>query len=680
VVVDLATGINWHGATPSSVYVNPCLQMQEAINPALVMSGPSEDTDRSITIRGSATVEYGDLYDYGPFRVCLAMFPTTTSGTSGAWTDADSDGLIDGTSYPIPRNQDYLNTSYMSINWNKAKVTLDMTGQAEPSVFMMRGSGYLVGRYSSANEFKGSIGDNWTEAGSLRLRKTNAEVTSAWTRGRIVGASVTTLMEAAKSFVYVWDQGIRRSSLEYMRLEVIGNASDYDDVGIVSAQSWGTNYSHTRIRSVANAVRLYDNNIREWSQFYFNATDYGVVLGDFTIGGESPLYSSCVCASGVCGTGSTCSLTTNSQAYGATFSQGVNEDCDYGCIVVIDGGQDVLFKHVWIETTKAAIRGHQVLLGAGQCGAGDSYSTCGKDADCPSSGTCAFTSTWSPGTSIVFSNTLIPTDGGWLGAASCVGSADPQPCCTGPTAGVTCVDWDGMFVGPSTRNNGYYAARFPGSIINTTYKAAAPTTQLFFGTNADGAQRMVMDFSGALGTSQTQVFPDYKAVKGDHDFAITWEMDETGLNGDSGKCMANAGGALVTCGAATDVALPYQPIFWTGGSCVLYDVTGWAIADKAVFELVEVGATGTLTALAGGVQIPTNLAAVPVAYNLYTKKDGNEPKQALGVQGSTGAVAVRLRLKSGNVDAGDNAVGTIKCTVRGIPMPTVSNQDAFGLQ
>lgn len=85
-VVNGTTGVTaWSDGTVTS-YTNKCLQMQEAVNRYLDTSVTTYQ-DYSVRYTGNFSVAWTDFYDQGPYRTCLAIFPTASvigaQGTGG---------------------------------------------------------------------------------------------------------------------------------------------------------------------------------------------------------------------------------------------------------------------------------------------------------------------------------------------------------------------------------------------------------------------------------------------------------------------------------------------------------------------------------------------------------------------------------------------------------------------
>ena len=724
-VLDLPNGITYVNGTAytgldaSGDYVtsggtttfagNFCAQLTKSATPYTL---DTANLRTRIKVMGTPTsylsAYWDDLYDLGPFRTCFAILPgfdITAAGASGL-TRVGTSVKTTGTS----SQRLFIEFDNVFLGFSEYHAT---NGQlSEPVKFFAFGSAYLFGK-GADGRLNGDLNAGLSVNGQLSLKAASACdgtgatcSTGRWQRGRLPTFTSTSPGNATTTILWSLD-GVQRADFSNLNLTLSGQGgttdTDRDDYGLEMNNSWKVAMPKIVFSLLGTAGVFHGNISSRMLDWYIGDNNAGLAFGDFSSGGDIPIWSSCLCETdAACGSGTgSCTILTSDSVYGGQFENIGLEANPFGELIFIDVGVSMSFNKIRSEGETAQLANgtgmqrHAIIFGAGQCGteAGtldDTGKTCGANSECMTTSACATSSTFNPGGTVTFMNSQLPDDGGQrqsMTAALCTAANAPFDCCTAASTGASCPNYDGVFLGEGTGNNVTSSINF----ISSTFPSLSTsdgTNQYPIGvsnTTQDGANltQVIIDKTTVWPSTITKM-ESYKGYQIGNPKRYWFHAQQTDFSGDVNKCMPILGATPLVMSACTasaadiaaqglSYAITNPPMYYLRGGCVNKSSTGWASGDKMALAIREIASGGASTAILGGSNLRGNpdylylpTTGTLSAWAPYTSAVSTPP-QAFSDVGSTTAVGFQLNAVI-VTDVTSNAVLNAMCWVDAVSL------------
>lgn len=348
---------------------NPCEAIREGLKEYWNDAGSELRKSHLLIVRGSAHIDASDLIDVGDYKLCAGL----------------GYGLFDDEQYLVDESRSSVKLNGL-ISFENVVLSYDEKNQKKPVVIFQLGSFYNFGwaNDSHANGL-GGISVGGAIEGRLSIYFTGKEA-SDWGRGDIPGLPFIKGNVSDTTTIGWFETGINRTDMTRLSLSIEHELKDPDNVGFIHQHSWGLRRGPIRIENAGVGMLFYGNSVGTISDSYIYRNDYGLVLGDFKIGGDVAPSPSCILGRQDQSNGS-CEI-RNSQVAELGVRDSVIEGNAYGNLVINDA-ERIDFGSVHLEMALQQYqKGHGVLIGGGHC-SGDVIGACADDADC-GSGKCEF--------------------------------------------------------------------------------------------------------------------------------------------------------------------------------------------------------------------------------------------------------------------------------------------------
>lgn len=359
---------------------NPCQALSAAFNTYIGQAVRNEPVQRKLVIVGDAVIEQRHLFDMGEYLLCAGF---------GYGLEPDDEKRRN---LAIPKDDEgRKKVSVLSqIFFDNVSIRYRSDEQKKPVVLFQLGSFYNYGwRSDHKQPAMGVVNVGGKIHGDLFLLL-EPDSEDDWPQGKLPSLPFSENTLSRTTTVAWFHTGFHRLDQTQLNLTIKGwGGKDLDDIGILHQHSWGVRRSNIRVENLGVGALFYGNSVGAISESYLHRNGYGLVLGDFKIGGGVQPGKSCFYQlDSTVLKGAQCKLKKRSVS-GLSIRDSVVEGNTFGNLIINDGKRidinSVHFEMPMIEHQQ----GHGVLIGGGQCLRSEVITTCADDSDC-NKGACVY--------------------------------------------------------------------------------------------------------------------------------------------------------------------------------------------------------------------------------------------------------------------------------------------------
>lgn len=340
---------------------NPCDTIQKAFD-AYLSSGSQEMVLR---IKGRAEIQFNHFNDIGEYRLCAGLGPGLTSIENSTYKPSTKKIKLRG-----------------AIFFDNLFLDYDAREQNKPAVIFQMGAFYNTGWRSDSNMMgMGDINIGGRISGYISIRSMYRKVDN-WKPGQLPSMPFFGDSMSRTTTVSWFETGILRADMMGLSLDFEAIKFDDDDIGILHQHSWGVRHGPVRIENYGVGLLYYGNSVGSISSSYIHSNRFGLVLGDFNIGGDVVPSENCI--NGIvemekkkvyCGR-------RNSNVFGLSVYDSVIEGNNYGNVIINDASRiSIRSTHLEMPLIQHQ-KGHGILIGGGMCYPSGSNTVCASDEDC----------------------------------------------------------------------------------------------------------------------------------------------------------------------------------------------------------------------------------------------------------------------------------------------------------
>jgi len=347
---------------------NPCKVMQEAFDTYLNRA----PRNMILHIKGRARIEFNQFNDIGEYKLCAGLGPG-----------------LNGTDTQILKPDTKKIKFRGGIVFDNLFLDYDARQQDKPAVIFQWGALYNTGWKNDEN--MSALGDITVAgriSGAISIRSLFRKVEN-WRAGQLPGLPFSGESMSKTTTVSWFETGVNRADMMGLSLDFESNIRDEDDIGILHQHAWGVRHGPVRIEKYGVGLLYYGNSVGSISSSYIHRNSFGLVLGDFNIGGD--IVPSVNCLSGRTEPSKKQALCErrNHQVIGLSVYDSVIEGNTYGNVVINDAARiDIRSSHLEMPLLQYQ-KGHGVLIGGGICSPAGINPVCASDEDC-NGGTCKY--------------------------------------------------------------------------------------------------------------------------------------------------------------------------------------------------------------------------------------------------------------------------------------------------
>lgn len=349
---------------------NPCEAMRQGFNEYWKKNIVDNINSPSLKISGAATIKFEDLVDLGEYKLCAGL----------------GRGLYDD-ELDLDKIKEKKIKFIKSVTFDNVILSYNEKNQTKPAVLFQWGSFYNAGwdgKRSNSRVAAINVGGHFKGDLTIQLLDNKS---IGWKAGKIPGLPFTKKNISETTTVGWFETGIHRADMTRLSLTIEGQKKDYDNIGVLHQHSWGVRRGPIRVENLGVGLLFYGNSVGSVSDSYIHRNAYGLVLGDFRIGGDVQPSPNCLLGRYYGDRGKYCER-RNLQVVGLVVNDSVIEGNDFGNLIINDAAQ-IEFNSVHLEMALIEYqKGHGVLIGGGSCGKPDN-NACGSDFDCKK-GACKF--------------------------------------------------------------------------------------------------------------------------------------------------------------------------------------------------------------------------------------------------------------------------------------------------
>lgn len=349
----------------------PCDAMRKGFEEYWKMNDADAFGGHSLTIKGSAKLDFSDFLDMGSYKLCAGL----------------GYHLFDE-GYKLDESFEKVKLSG-PIFFDNAVFLYDEKTQDKPVVIFQLGSFYNHGWYNDGKINRaGGINVGRAIEGNLSIFFTGRR-DGGWVRGDVPMMPFAKDSTSPATTIAWFETGVNRIDMTRLSLTVEAQEKDSDNIGLIHQHSWGVRRGPIRIENLGVGMLFYGNSVGTVSNSYIHRNDYGILLGDFEIGGDVAPSPNCLLRnSDEVGNARSCER-RNLSVFGLSIRDTVIEGNAYGNVVINDASR-VEFNSVHMEMAdEQHQKGHGILIGGGRCSSPGVSAVCADDGDC-AKGTCKF--------------------------------------------------------------------------------------------------------------------------------------------------------------------------------------------------------------------------------------------------------------------------------------------------
>jgi len=340
---------------------NPCKVMQEAFD-AYLNSVPR---DMVLHIKGRARIEFNQFNDIGEYKLCAGLGPG-----------------LNGTGTQIFKSDTKKIKFRGGIIFDNLFLDYDARKQNKPAVIFQMGAFYNTGWRSTSNvETMGGINVGGKISGFVSIRSLFRKVEN-WKAGQLPGLPFYGKNMNSTTTVSWFETGFNRSDMMSLSLDFESRIRDEDDIGILHQHAWGIRHGPVRIEKYGVGLLYYGNSVGSIASSYIHRNEFGLVLGDFDIGGDVIASDNCFNAKAEPNKKKESCGRRNLQVMGLSVSDSVIEGNSYGNVIINDAAMiDIRSTHLEMSLLQYQ-KGHGILIGGGVCNSPAPDAICASDEDC----------------------------------------------------------------------------------------------------------------------------------------------------------------------------------------------------------------------------------------------------------------------------------------------------------
>lgn len=340
---------------------NPCDIIQKAFDSYL----NSNSQGMILRIKGSAEIQFNHFNDIGEYRLCAGLGPGLSSMQDPTYKPSKKKIKIRG-----------------AIIFDNLFLNYDAREQNKPAVIFQMGALYNTGWRSESNMMgMGDINIGGRMSGYISIRSIFRKVDN-WIPGQLPSMPFYGNTMSRTTTVSWFETGILRTDMMDLSLDFEAIRFDDDDIGILHQHSWGVRHGPVRIENYGVGLLYYGNSVGSISSSYIHNNRYGLVLGDFNIGGDVIPSENCILGIVEPENKHDYCSRRNSQVFGLSVYDTVIEGNNYGNVIINDASRiDIRTTHLEMPLLQYQ-KGHGVLIGGGVCASSAAYAICASDEDC----------------------------------------------------------------------------------------------------------------------------------------------------------------------------------------------------------------------------------------------------------------------------------------------------------